>query len=252
VGARSDLVAIPVAPAGVVQRRVDADLAPGTRVRINRGTRRGTVVTIRRPFAGSRDQRGYLVELPEGDRVVLLLDELDPLPASGPAPAPEHGAAPVDPYRLQQEAWDDSDDDEPAAMPVQVLHARSAFRGTHSREIARSNQDCVLAAFASLTGNLDEARRHANEMTATDTAIRALAPRFGARATDGAGLLEALRAGRRAFIRAPALAGGGLHAYCAHGVDERGRVIAWDPDSDHQDNKLIPPELIDEDMIFIT
>jgi hypothetical protein len=60
--------------------------------------------------------------------------------------------------------------------------------------------------------------------------------RFGAFPPEGA---------PRVFITAPALLGKGRHAYAAIGIDANsGKIIAWDPDNDHQNLKAVPMSLV--------
>jgi hypothetical protein len=120
----------------------------------------------------------------------------------------------------------------------------------------RSNQECVLAAFATVCGmsksDLDGFRlQYANQVTSLDKVMSMIALKLGLSPLDQDGLMAALQKGKRVFLRAPALEGGGYHAYCAFACDTSSKyVAAWDPDNDHQDVKAIPIEMVDAEMIY--
>jgi hypothetical protein len=126
----------------------------------------------------------------------------------------------------------------------------------------KTNQDCVLGAFASaVEGRVKpqalEDRYNSmkgTRMTSTDEALPVLADIAKMRKTTSLGELKThLQQGGRAFIRAQAMEGEGWHAYCALGTDQHGRIIAWDPDTQYgQDCKAIPPKRIDKSQIYLT
>ncbi|WP_206954900.1 hypothetical protein [Trinickia acidisoli] len=137
-----------------------------------------------------------------------------------------------------------------------------------SKEIGGSNYDCVLAAFRSAKGKTLDESAVSNLNTSEDRNIRKVAQIYGMREIKGRDLKAQLPnvspneidrytesnspKHRRAFIQTPALdnAPGRYHAYAAIGIDsETDKVIAWDPDADHLDLKLVPLSLIE--MTFI-
>ncbi len=135
-----------------------------------------------------------------------------------------------------------------APIPSQVHIPSPAFLST---QISKSNQDCVLAAFATIIGNKMWTVRFETVMTSTDSGIQTIAVSLGFGNHSRSDLLSHLTRGGKAFIRAPALYGNGWHAYCAFGLMENNYILAYDPDADEQTRvKKIPIEKIDETFIF--
>lgn len=137
-----------------------------------------------------------------------------------------------------------------------------------STDIAGSNQDCVLAAFRSASSRKVDESSINRLNTSSDDGIRFVARLYGMGRISSEQLMSLLPRiepqqiskytqgtnpkARRAFIQAPALDGvrGRYHAYAAVGIDTKTKkVIAWDPDENHRDFKLVPPSLIE--LIFI-
>jgi hypothetical protein len=133
-----------------------------------------------------------------------------------------------------------------------------------SKQIGGSNQDCVLAAFRSASSRARDESSMSGFNTSSDDGIRAVARLYGMSSIKATQLRERLPpiapnqirqymgAGNpktsRAFIQAPALdnKAGRFHAYAALGIDSQThKVIAWDPDADHADLKLVPISLIE-------
>lgn len=133
-----------------------------------------------------------------------------------------------------------------------------------SQQVEGSNQDCVIAAFRSAKGESRNESPLDGRMTSTDEGIRAVAALYGMREIQARDLENNLPKvdrnqqwqeyatkidpnHKRAFIQAPALYGGprNYHAYAAFAIDrETRKVIAWDPDNNHLDLKLVPISLI--------
>jgi len=120
-----------------------------------------------------------------------------------------------------------------------------------STDIGQSNQECVLAAFATQIGTKDWTKNFEREMTSDDQGIIKVATALNLQPRSLSELRAHLKKGVKAFIRAPALYGDGWHAYCAFGVADNDYIIAYDPDtSETFDVKKIPSEKIDPNFIF--
>jgi len=121
----------------------------------------------------------------------------------------------------------------------------------------RSNQECVAASFATAVGyTLDQVLSFSRGVSSTDAGITQLANALRFRRGNTAMLRTYLDRGKRAVVRAPAMSGGGWHAYCAYGMTStQDAVRAWDPDTDEQRSgrgcKKVPISLIDEDCIWV-
>ncbi len=178
-------------------------------------------------------------------------------PPLAPAPVPRYGAMPAfvpnqppafdaADYLRQLAAMDEERRREPAPLPTRVraTDRRRPPRTFTSNDITRnSNQECVLAAFASATGHVNA--EYLNRMTATEEGMAGVASSEGMHEGTTDELIPVLQAGGRAVITAPALYGAGYHAYCAFGWDEQTQcVLAWDPDNEHADVKAVPRDLI--------
>jgi hypothetical protein len=125
-----------------------------------------------------------------------------------------------------------------------------------SGQIVNSNQDCVLAAFRTVQRGVPARESEFNGVeTSTSEAIERVASAYGMERVTAADLpriLPTVRFGAfppegapRVFITAPALLGKGRHAYAAIGIDANsGKIIAWDPDNEHQNLKAVPMSLV--------
>ncbi|MGN6232616.1 MAG: hypothetical protein ACTHNZ_15815 [Trinickia sp.] len=125
-----------------------------------------------------------------------------------------------------------------------------------SKQIAGSNQDCVLAAFRSVKRGIAEGEsRFASKMTSRSEDIASLAQAYHMESVDRETLPSFLPAlmdrqgppagATRAFISTRAASGPGRHAYAAIGVDTKtGKIVAWDPDDNEKNLKLVPMSFI--------
>lgn len=125
-----------------------------------------------------------------------------------------------------------------------------------SGEVVKSNNDCVLAALRTVKKKKpDQEAAFVNKMTSHPEVIEELAAAYHMKTVAAERLREILptlkpkekpaKNANRAYISTPAESGPNLHAYAAIGVDaETGKIIAWDPDDNHQDLKLVPLSLI--------
>ncbi|HET6254628.1 MAG TPA: hypothetical protein VFE32_11165 [Puia sp.] len=113
-----------------------------------------------------------------------------------------------------------------------------------SKSVNKNNNECVLAAFRSAKPGVND-RDLLDKMTSTEEGIAMTGKVYGMVKISAADLKGILKAGKRAFINAPAMEGSGYHAYAAFGIDDKtGKIIAWDPDNTHADVKLVPFELV--------
>lgn len=125
-----------------------------------------------------------------------------------------------------------------------------------SRQIAGSNQDCVLAAFRSVKRGVAEGEsRFASMMTSRSEDIANLAQVYHMELVGPETLPSFLPAlgdrqrppygATRAFISTRAASGPGRHAYAAIGFDTKsGKIVAWDPDDNEKNLKLVPMSFI--------
>ena len=113
---------------------------------------------------------------------------------------------------------------------------------TLSRDVSGHNQDCVIAAFRTVKPGINDLDL-ASQMTNTEEGIAKVAQVYGMSKIEPDKLPTVLQKGRRAFINAPSL-GDPSRYHAAIGLDASGKIIAWDPDNDHADLKLVPVKLV--------